>query len=234
MYGTAQVIEDAETEKGLMTKFIKTFTKFFEDKMKTETKTPEVNEVQLIKDFNALVGVQEIQDYVWALSDSIRQALNDETVTDKKAQILTNIEQFTAKIETITFAKQIVKEATDEKTGEIKISKSGKVLSDANLKKLQAAIDNMNAVLAAAETAKSLNKNKDTEMTPEQIKKQVDDAVKVEVDKITKEKDEVIKGLNDKITELEKKSPGTQQAVDTGDPGKDAPVQKALDSYRVI
>ena len=234
MYGTAQVIEDTETEKGLMTKFIKTFTKFFEDKMETKKETSEVDEVQLVKDFNSLSGTQEIQDYVWTLSDSIRQALNDQTISDVKQQILTNIDQFKAKIDSITIAKEIVKEVTDAKTGEIKVSKSGKVLSDANLKKLQAAIDNMNAVLAAAETAKSENKNKDNEMTPEQIKKQVDDSVKEAVDKITKEKDEVIKGLNEKITELEKNSSGTKQEIDTEDSASKTGVKKALDSYKVI
>jgi hypothetical protein len=228
MYGTAERIEEADTEKNLVKKFLTAFTKFFENNMDNKSATEPVNEIQIIKDFNSLAGTQEIQDYVWTLSDSIRQALNDATVTDKKAQILTNIDQFKSKIDTITIAKQIIKEVTDEKTGEIKVSKAGKVLSEANLKKIQAAIDNMNAVLAAAETAKSKNQNKDTEMTPEEIKKQVDDAVTAAVDKITKEKDEVIKGLNDKITELEKKSPGSQQEIEKEEPKSKAEVKKNL------
>ena len=99
----------------------------------------EAEKVQVIKDFNALAATQDIFKYLYTLRDSIECVLEDEAVTDKKAGILANIDQFRATVENIQLASGIAKGVTNL-NGEIDIEKAGKVLSDANVKVIQDAI----------------------------------------------------------------------------------------------
>jgi len=171
------------------------------------------NKIQIAKDFNAMIAAQDVREYIWTLRDSFDQIYNDAAVVDKKTAILANIDQFKAKIESVDIAKGILAEIM--KDGEIDIEKAGKVLSEANLAKLQAAIDNINSIL----------ENSKIQKMDEKIQKQIDDAVESAKVELQKANDAKITELNGEIDKLKKenedlktKSPGSGQGV--ADPAK--------------
>ena len=180
----------------------------------------EAEKVQVIKDFNALAATQDIFKYLYTLRDSIECVLEDEAVTDKKAGILANIDQFRATVENIQLASGIAKGVTNL-NGEIDIEKAGKVLSDANVKVIQDAIAGLNKLIAQIETTTQKNKKEDKPLD-ETIKKQIEDAVTAERTKLQKEADDKAAELQAKIeklekekTDLEKKAQGTGQEMET-------------------
>ena len=221
MFGTAMRAE-VKKESGADDKAEESFIKLLYKEFKNifnNTKM-EAEKVQVIKDFNALAATQDIFKYLYTLRDSIECVLEDEAVTDKKAGILANIDQFRATVENIQLASGIAKGVTNL-NGEIDIEKAGKVLSDANVKVIQDAIAGLNKLIAQIETTTQKNKKEDKPLD-ETIKKQIEDAVTAERTKLQKEADDKAAELQAKIeklekekTDLEKKAQGTGQEMET-------------------
>jgi len=227
MYGTAERITNSEDITKEDLPVVKKFITLIKGLLNTDNNKMEDNKIKVIKDFNALVGTQDIQDYVWILSDSIRQVLNDENITDKKTQILTNIDQFKTKIDSINIAKSIVVDLMKGDT--IDIEKAGKTLSEATLSKLNAAIDALNELKTNSET------KTDNKVEPN-IQKSIDEAVEKKAAELKKESDAKITELTATVEtlkkeneELKKATPGSGQ-----EPGKSEEVAKSSGKFNFL
>lgn len=165
--------------------------------------------IKLAKDFNAMLQSQDIRDNIWLLRDSFDAIYNDASITDKKAALLTNIDQFKARVESVDIAKEVITQIMDGT--EISVEKAGKVLSDANLAKLQTAIDNINLILAAATVAKTKNTDMD-EKTKTAVDAAVTAAVEVAKTEAKTELDTKVAELNTKIETLEKENKDLKEA----------------------
>lgn len=210
MYGVAErIVNDEEVTKEDIS-IIKKAVNLFKSLLNNNSMD---DKIKLVKDFNSSVGSREVQDYIWTLGDVIRECMNDENITDKNAAVTENIDQFKAKVESIMAMKSMVAEIM--KGDEVDVEKAGKVLSEANLTKLNAAITAINDIITNSKT-KTENK------VDPNIQKQIDDAVKAAVDiakgeletahtaKIT-ELTQTIETQKAEIEELKKETPGSQQ-----------------------
>lgn len=206
MYGTAEKLEkssDDHIEKGIISAFRKIFG------------INNVDHEEIIKDFNDRMIMMDFPKLLDALYSAAYDVLYDENIVDKTKGILECVEQFKAHIANIDTAKSI--------------AKAGKMISEANMKKLTAAMESISAILEAAlkQTEKRQNfinkssvrgsKQGETEMTAEEIQKQIDEAIKPvkdENEKLSKEN----KDLKDKVESLEKRSNGSAQVDGSGAP----------------
>lgn len=197
MYGVAEKIaKSGELDKEDST-FLKRLRKLFD----TDTE----DEMPIVKDFQervrALTFRTVVQAFMSELDNIIYTTYSDEASRRKAIDELVN--DFTAKLDEIETAKSLT-------------MKAGKMISDANMTKLQNAITAIQSIIDAANnTKKSFQNNNqgDSEMTQEEIQKQIDDAIKIVADKndsLKQENDE----LKKRIEALEKESKGSSQAKD--------------------
>ena len=205
MYGYAEKIEKQEDIKKTV---LKSLREIFlgEDPV-------EVSEV--IKDFNDRIMMIDFPKLIDALYSGIYDVLYDESITDKTAGVLTCVDQFKTYLASIETSKSI--------------SKAGKMVSDSNMKKLQTAMESIQAILDAADKStekraqfklnKSLNHKGEIEMTPEEIQKKIDEAVKpvTDANALLKTENE---DLKKRLEGLEKTSKGSAQVHGEDDPAK--------------
>ena len=168
----------------------------------------EGKEIKIIKDFNALVESKDANDYIYVLRDAIDSIYEDEAITDKKTAVATCIDQFKEKVMAINVAKGIANEVMTD--GEIDIAKAGKVLSEENLKKLQAAIDSINSLIASAKgtgtgTDTTVAKSDEIEVA---VRKAVEE-MKVELEKAQVE----VAAVKKEYEDFKKKSNGSEQSL---------------------
>ena len=197
MYGTAEKIAKDDDITKDDSNFLKRLKRMF------EVSTEESSDIPVVKDFqervraltfrtivNAFMGELDTIIYTTYSSEGDRREAVDNLTSD-----------FLAKLDEIEVTKSI-------------IVKAGKMISDANMKKLQSANTTIQSIIDAANKTiqKSLKNNHegDSEMTSEEIKKQIDEAVKPVTEaneKLTKENGE----LKDRLEKLEKASKGSAQ-----------------------
>ncbi len=215
MYGeairvTGDIQKGSETifEKGIseikeaLNKFINIFKK---------EKMEDTKKVKIIKDFNSLVNSFDIENYIYTLRDAVRQINEDSTITDKMSAINESIDQFKAKLASVTVAKKLVKEVM-KSDGEVDIEKAGKMISDDNLAKLQTAMDAIDSIIAAA--AKQPDSTGDTAANDTAVKsavKKATEELNAEIEKSKKELEEVKK----EYEELKKRTNGSGQEIET-------------------
>lgn len=218
MYGYADKVqksEDEKIEKGIMNFFRKFFTSEsgIEDQ---ENIAKDFNDRIIMLDFPKLLDALYSAAYLDALYSAAYDVLYDENITDKTAGILECVDQFKTHLAGIETSKSICK--------------AGKMVSDSNMKKLRTAMESIQGILDAAEKStekraeyklnKSLNNKGESEMTPEEIKKQIDEAVKPVTDANETLKTEN-EDLKKRLEDIEKKSKGSSQVHGTGDPEKE-------------
>lgn len=196
MYGHAEKItksSDDQIEKGIMNFFKKIFS------------SGEANGEEVLKDFNDRITMMDFPKLLDALYNAAYDILYDEKIEDKTAAILDSIDQFKIYLSNIETAKSI--------------AKAGRMISDTNMKKLTAAVESLQAILEAADKSTEKRKNfkikksseGDSEMTPEEIQKKIDDSIKPikdENEQLKKDNGE----LKEKIEKLEGKSSGSTQS----------------------
>ncbi|HMQ98222.1 MAG TPA: XkdF-like putative serine protease domain-containing protein [Ignavibacteria bacterium] len=162
---------------------------------------------EVVKGFNEKITRFKVNTVVDAISSSLYDILWDEfkSIDEKLKAVIQVLDDAKAYAQNIDLAK-----------GEV--IKAGKVISDSNMKKLQAAMDAMQSLMDSAGTAESKRaeinkqiKNKTTmeNITKEDHEKAVADAVKKSED----EKAELQKKLDEANAALEK-SKGSQQVED--------------------
>jgi hypothetical protein len=219
MAGIAKVEDYEETESdSLFAKMEKRFGDFL-----SSLKNSVVN---IAKDFNSNFNNEQIRQMTWALQDSIWEVIRDEDIKDKKAAILTNVEQFKTAIGKVEFPT-----ATDTDNS---VAKAGKVFNKKNLtalKEMQGKIGEMISQMEAAEAEeinKQKNNNGENDMTteevktivkaemPEIIKTAIADALKPvteSIDTMKKEFNEKAGAFEQKLDTLEKASDGSFQKL---------------------
>lgn len=224
MYGFAKVIEK---NKSKLSKLLKLKDKIIEafDDLSDKDYAEEMNELekcqQLVKDFNESYKKNTLYNVVNAMCDAMWSTLygwdgtdTGATDSDKINGLIESANQFKAKLTEIENANEVAKE----------FAKAGKVLSEANLTKLQTAIDNLQSIhdAASGEEVKKQSllekiKPKESEMTAEEIQKAIDDKVKPVIEKNEElankntELADELKKANDEIAELKKRVPGSKQ-----------------------
>lgn len=198
MYGTANVISKSEDITKEDSNFLKRLKRIFET---SDTTEETVNPIA--KDFHERLRAMTFRSIVNAfaaeLDNIVYTTYSNES--DRRAAIDTLTNDFMTKLDEIEVAKSIVE-------------KAGKMISDANLSKLQNAITMIQSIVDAAnkniQKSLKINNEGDSEMTPEEIKKQIDDAVQPLTDS-----NEALKKENDdlkvRLEKLEKESKGSQQ-----------------------
>lgn len=182
------------------------------------TKSIKETFTNLKKDFNSNFNNDVVRRMGWALTDSIGECLNDETIPDKKAAILANIEQFKAALEKIDFN---IGKTINSTTG---LTKAGKIFNAKNLKSLKEMkemIETMISQMEAEEEVKKQiqnNKNGEIEMTPEEIQaivnKAIEDGLKpvtASIDKMKTEVNDKASAIEQRLEKVEKASPGSAQ-----------------------
>lgn len=171
----------------------------------------------LKKDFNSNFNNDVVRRMGWALTDAISECLNDETITDKKAAILANVEQFKAALDKVDFN---IGKTINSTTG---LTKAGKIFNAQNLKSLKdmkAMIDSLISQMENDDTNIQKQKNGDTKMTPEEIqtliKTAIENGLKLVNENIEKMKTEVNQKaaiIEQRLEKVEKASPGSAQAI---------------------
>lgn len=208
MYGYADKVQKS-TEESIEKGILNFFKKFF-------TGSDAGDQEIVAKDFNDRIMMLDFPKLLDALYSAAYDVLYDENITDKTAGILECVDQFKAHLAAIEVSKEICK--------------AGKMVSDSNMKKLRTAMESIQGILDAAEKStekraeyklnKSLNNKGESEMTPEEIKKQIDEAVKPLTDANETLKTENA-DLKKRLEDIEKKSKGSSQVHDPADPDKE-------------
>jgi len=206
LYGFAERSEEAKSVKS---KLAERFMKWLDDE-------EDIAEGSIVaKNFNETIAKFKVGMLVDAISRSLYDVMWDDfsSQPDKLAKILEVLDQAKAYAEAIDLAKSL------------EVTKAGKVISDSNMKKLQAAMDAMQSLMDSASTAeskraeinKTINKNTNMEnITKEAHEKALADAVK----KAEDEKAELQKQLDAANEKLEK-SPGSAQVEEPAETKKE-------------
>ncbi len=183
LYGFAERTEEAKSTKN---KIVDRLMKWLE----SEEELAESGVI--VKDFNETIAKFKVGMLVDAISRSLYDVMWDDfsSQPDKLAKVLKVLDDAKAYAETIDLAKSL------------EVSKAGKVISDSNMKKLQAAMDAMQSLMDSAGEAKSKR---------EIINKSIKDNGENIMDPITKEAHE--KALADQKAELEAKNAEIQKQL---------------------
>ncbi len=213
MYGVAEKIkmDKSDNMDKADSNFIKRMRKFFESSE---------DEMPIVKDFHervrALTFRTVVQAFMSELDNIVYTTYSDEA--SRRTAIDTLTDDFLKKLDEIETVKSLT-------------VKAGKMVSDANMTKLQNAITAIQSIIDAANNIKkSFNKNNqegDSEMTQEEIQKQIDDAVKPVTDS-----NEALKTENEELKKrleaLESQSKGSAQVNDQEEVIEKKEVKKAF------
>lgn len=208
LYGFCQKVKSKEDSK------ISKAFKYIKSLMNDNNDTPETEETELDNYEVARATFEEnfaqlnfkalIDAFVYTCYDSRYESSDSNELEEKLIQAA---EDFKNKIATI---EQVLKSQ--------EIMKAGKTISDANMKKLQAAIEALNAILEAANSKEEKSKSKIIKMNKEEIKKEIDEAIEKAIEPVKAENETLKKELGEaktKIEELEKSSKGSTQTTVT-------------------
>lgn len=196
LYGTAERAGDeSKSEKSFMSHVKKFFT------------GEDDEHVELIKDFNERYQKYQVRTAVDAMSCEAYDIIYDDmnSLDERKQALIQLTDDFKALLDTINIGKSEID----------KVSKAGKVLSSANAKKVQAAVDALNSLLALAEKSAE-SKEKLQKSIKTKTNMETTDVKKAEHDKIVKDKDDEIAKLKAGKEKLETASKGSQQVKDDG------------------
>ena len=156
LYGFAERIEKAKSDEGKSKKAKgkKVLDKIYSAIEKVFADEPEDESAELVKSFDSVYSRMQLRTVSDAICSAIWEVVwNDMLSVDEKiAEIGQVMDDAWSKLETVDIAKRDITE----------VQKAGKVLSDKNMKNLQAAIEAMQAVLDAAgkvEEKRNLNKS---------------------------------------------------------------------------
>jgi regulator of replication initiation timing len=212
MYGYAEKVakeeksDDEKIEKGIM--------KFFKNIFNGENKLEDTNKIK--KDFNDRMLMLDFPKLLDALYSAAYDVLYDENVIDKTSGILECVDQFKTYLTSIEKA---------EKSTE-------KSVLDSASKHIQYLLEAANGAsekrtLQKSEAEKIKKIKGEIEMTPEEIKKQIDEAVKpvTEANELLKTENEELKK---RLDEVEKTSKGSAQNHEDDDDEPKKEVQKSV------
>lgn len=107
------------------------------------------------KTFASMMAVSDITENMWRANDTLRgvmrDIINNEEVTDKKAALLQAIDEYSTYMKSKVNSTAIAKEAAFFDVPDVEIAKSGKKVSSKNLAALKEAHKALSAVIEEAE-----------------------------------------------------------------------------------
>lgn len=169
------------------------------------------------KTFAGMMAVNDITENMWRANDTLRSVMrdiiNNEEVTDKKAALLQAVDEYSAYMKSKVNTAAIAKGDSFFDVPETEIQKAGKKVSGKNLEALKAAQRALSAVISEAEPEPS-EKDKDNhgEKEAEEVKKE-------ELTEVMKQAMEAaLKPINDRLDKIEKEdSAGEQEEAGEGE-----------------
>lgn len=176
------------------------------------------------KSFASMMAVNDITENMWRANDTLRSVMrdiiNNEEVTGKKAALLQAIEEYAAYMKEKVNTSAIAKGDSFFDVPEIEIQKAGKKVSSKNLEALKAAQKALAAVISEAEPETEPGSKDDKEA--EEVKKE-------ELTGIMKQVvEEALKPINDRIDEIEKAEAGGDNEKESEENGDISEVLKSV------
>lgn len=154
------------------------------------------------KTFASMMAVNDITENMWRANDTLRgvmrDIINNEEVTDKKAALLQAIDEYSTYMKNKVNSTAIAKEAAFFDVPDIEIEKSGKKVSSKNLAALKEAHKALSAVIEEAEKKEETNKENKSEMEEAELNK-------TELAEVMKSAMEAaLKPINERLDKIEK------------------------------
>ena len=164
------------------------------------------------KTFAGMMAVNDITENMWRANDTLRSVMrdiiNNEEVSDKKAALLQAVDEYSAYMKSKVNTAAIAKGDSFFDVPETEIQKAGKKVSGKNLEALKAAQRALSAVISEAEPEpEPSEKDKDNhgEKEAEEVKKE-------ELTEVMKQAMEAaLKPINDRLDKIEKEDSASEQ-----------------------
>lgn len=174
------------------------------------------------KTFAGMMAVSDITENMWRANDTLRNVMrdiiNNEEVTDKKAALLQAVDEYSTYMKNKVNTVAITKGDSFFDVPEAEIQKAGKKVSGKNLEALKAAQKALSAVISEAESEPS-EKDKDSNR-----EKEAEEVKKEELTEIMKQAMEAaLKPINDRLDKIEKEDvTGEQEETEDVAEGSEA------------
>lgn len=161
------------------------------------------------KSFASMMAVNDITENMWRANDTLRSVMrdiiNNEEVTDKKAALLQAVEEYATYMKEKVNTSAIAKGDSFFDVPETEIQKAGKKVSSRNLEALKAAQKALAAVISEAEPEAGPGNNE----PGSKVEKEAEEVKKEELTGIMKQvMEEALKPINERIDKIEKADEG--------------------------
>lgn len=206
-------------EQGLL-EALKSIVKSFSGSSKVQKAAESVAPAKTTpkKTFASMMAVSDITENMWRANDTLRgvmrDIINNEEVTDKKAALLQAIDEYSTYMKNKVGSTAIAKESAFFDVPDMAIEKSGKKVSSKNLAALKEAHRALTAVIEEAEKKDEPEKGSGD---PAKEEESVNKAELTEVMKSAME--EVLKPINERLDKIEKADTDPEAASNEGTDG---------------
>ena len=159
------------------------------------------------KTFASMMAVSDITENMWRANDTLRGVLrdiiNNEEVTDKKAALLQAVDEYSTYMKNKVSSTAIAKEAAFFDVPDVEIEKAGKKVSSKNLAALKEAHKALSAVIEEAE--KKEDPNQEGGSGESESEKEETELNKTELAEVMKSAmEEALKPINERLDKIEK------------------------------
>lgn len=183
------------------------------------------------KSFASMMAVNDITENMWRANDTLRSVMrdiiNNEEVTDKKAALLQAVEEYAAYMKEKVNTSAIAKGDSFFDVPETEIQKAGKKVSSKNLEALKAAQKALAAVISEAEPETEPGEKE----TGGKEEKEAEEVKKEELTDIMKQvMEEALKPINDRIDKIEKADAGEDPEKESEEKGETGDISEVLKS----
>lgn len=197
--------DDEVQEQGLL-EALKSIVKSFSGGGKVQKSAEAVAPAKTTpkKTFASMMVVNDITENMWRANDTLRgvmrDIINNEEVTDKKAALLQAIDEYSTYMKSKVNSTAIAKEAAFFDVPDVEIAKSGKKVSSKNLAALKEAHKALSAVIEEAEKKEEPNQGESGD--PAKEEETVNKSELTEVMKSVMET--ALKPINERLEKIEK------------------------------
>lgn len=156
------------------------------------------------KTFSSMMAVNDITENMWRANDTLRSVMrdiiNNEEITDKKAALLQAVDEYSAYMKNKVNVSTIAKGDSFFDVPEVVIEKAGKKVSSKNLETLKAALNALTAVISEAEPAPEGQTGTSKEKNEEEL-----EVKKEELTEIMKQAlEQALEPINERLDKIEK------------------------------
>ena len=157
------------------------------------------------KTFSSMMAVNDITENMWRANDTLRSVMrdiiNNEEITDKKAALLQAVDEYSAYMKNKVNVSTIAKGDSFFDVPEVVIEKAGKKVSSKNLETLKAALRALNAVISEAEPEPEGQKTE----TGKEENEEESEVKKEELTEVMKQAlEQALEPINERLDKIEK------------------------------